>query len=111
MSIIVKPIAQSEKAHMLQERRNQYSFIVEDSANKIEIAKAVAEMYKVEVEAVNTMRYGGGKKKMKNTTYRKQRKIILSPVVTIPCSSGYSFRQIFILFGGSWQHLSNLESS
>lgn len=53
---------------MLQERRNQYSFIVEDSANKIEIAKAVAEMYKVEVEAVNTMRYGGGKKKMKNTT-------------------------------------------
>ena len=66
MSIIVKPIAQSEKAHMLQERRNQYSFIVEDSANKIEIAKAVAEMYKVEVEAVNTMRYGGGK--MKNTT-------------------------------------------
>ncbi|MBT4774270.1 MAG: 50S ribosomal protein L23 [Crocinitomicaceae bacterium] len=68
MSIIVKPIAQSEKAHMLQERRNQYSFIVEDSANKIEIAKAVAEMYKVEVEAVNTMRYGGGKKKMKNTT-------------------------------------------
>lgn len=68
MSIIVKPIAQSEKAHMLQERRNQYSFIVEDSANKIEIAKAVADTYKVEVEAVNTMRYGGGKKKMKNTT-------------------------------------------
>jgi large subunit ribosomal protein L23 len=68
MSIIVKPLAQSEKAHMLQERRNQYSFIVEDGANKIEIAKAVADIYNVEVEAVNTMRYGGGKKKMKYTT-------------------------------------------
>ena len=68
MSIIVKPIAQSEKAHMLQERRNQYSFVVEDGANKIEIAKAVSDLYNVEVESVNTMRYGGGKKKMKHTT-------------------------------------------
>ena len=68
MSIIVNPIAQSEKAHMLQERRNQYSFVVADDANKIEIAKAVADLYKVEVESVNTMRCGGGKKKMKNTT-------------------------------------------
>ena len=56
MSIIVKPIAQSEKAHMLQERRNQYSFVVEDGANKIEIAKAVSDLYNVEVESVNTMR-------------------------------------------------------
>ncbi len=68
MSIIVKPIVQSEKAALLQDRRNQYSFIVEDSANKIQIAKAVADLYNVEVEAVNTMRYGGGKKKMKYTT-------------------------------------------
>ena len=68
MSLIVKPIAQSEKAHMLQERRNQYSFVVEDGANKIEIAKAVSDLYNVEVESVNTMRYGGGKKKMKHTT-------------------------------------------
>jgi large subunit ribosomal protein L23 len=68
MSIIVKPIVQSEKAVMLQEKRNQYSFIVAENANKIEIAEAVAEIYSVEVESVNTMKYGGGKKKMKYTT-------------------------------------------
>lgn len=53
---------------MLQDRRNQYGFIVADSANKLQIAQAINDIYGVEVESVNTMRYGGGKKKMKYTT-------------------------------------------
>ena len=86
MSIIVKPVAQSEKAHMLQDRRNQYTFIVADEANKLQIAKAVADLYNVEVEAVNTMRYGGGKKKMKYTTKGvsyERNKIYKKAVVTL----------------------------
>ena len=38
---------------------NRYGFIVSRSANKIEIKRAVEELYGVTVEAVNTMRYGG----------------------------------------------------
>ena len=66
-NIIVKPI-QSEKADMLVERRNQYSFVVSDKANKVQIKQAIKAIYKVDVETVNTMRYGGGKKKQKYTT-------------------------------------------
>ncbi len=38
---------------------NRYGFIVDKNANKIEIAKAVEDLYEVTVESVNTMRYGG----------------------------------------------------
>lgn len=41
---------------------NRYGFLVEKKANKIQIRKAVEEVYGVTVESVNTMRYGGKKK-------------------------------------------------
>lgn len=41
---------------------NRYGFFVEKRANKIQIRKAVEEMYDVTVESVNTMRYGGKNK-------------------------------------------------
>lgn len=43
----------------LTEKLNRVGFIVEKSANKIEIKKAVEELYNVSVDEVNTMRYGG----------------------------------------------------
>jgi large subunit ribosomal protein L23 len=52
--ILVKPII-SEKAERLAEDRNQYSFIVDRKANKIEIRKAVEDMYSVNVTSVNTL--------------------------------------------------------
>ena len=52
--ILIKPII-SEKAERLSESRNQYSFVVDKQANKIEIRKAVEQMYSVSVLAVNTM--------------------------------------------------------
>jgi len=52
--ILVKPII-SEKAERLSEDLNQYSFVVEKTANKIEIKKAVEEMYSVAVRSVNTL--------------------------------------------------------
>ena len=58
MSILVEPII-TEKMTDLGEKLNRFGFIVEKRANKIEIAKAVEEMYNVTVEAVNTMIYGG----------------------------------------------------
>ena len=52
--ILVKPII-SEKAERLSETLNQYSFVVNKEANKIEIKKAVEDMYNVSVKAVNTL--------------------------------------------------------
>ncbi|WP_235296794.1 50S ribosomal protein L23 [Portibacter marinus] len=53
-NILIKPII-SEKAEMLSETTNQYSFIVNQKANKVEVKKAVEEMYSVHVASVNTM--------------------------------------------------------
>ncbi|MEL6925647.1 MAG: 50S ribosomal protein L23 [Bacteroidota bacterium] len=52
-TILIKPII-SEKADKLSDGLNQYSFIVDRKANKIEIRKAVEEMYNVAVDSVNT---------------------------------------------------------
>ncbi|MEZ5006671.1 MAG: 50S ribosomal protein L23 [Chitinophagales bacterium] len=54
MSVLVKPII-TEKMTALGEKLNHYGFVVEGNANKLEIAKAVEEMYGVTVESVNTM--------------------------------------------------------
>ncbi len=52
--ILIKPII-SEKSEFLSGDLNQYSFIVDKRSNKIEIGKAVEEMYGVQVSSVNTM--------------------------------------------------------
>ena len=59
--ILIKPII-SEKAERLSEDRNQYSFVVDLRANKIEIRNAVEDMYGVTVSAVNTMLMPGKNK-------------------------------------------------
>jgi large subunit ribosomal protein L23 len=41
------------------EKLGKYGFIVDKRANKIQIQKAVKELYGVEVEEVNTMTYAG----------------------------------------------------
>ena len=63
--IIIKPIL-SEKSETLTETRNQYSFVVDRKANKIQIAKEITRLYDVQVESVNTM-VMPGKIKAKNT--------------------------------------------
>ncbi|GHE37875.1 MULTISPECIES: 50S ribosomal protein L23 [Sphingobacterium] len=53
MEIIKKPIL-TEKASLLTEKLNRYSFKVDHRANKIQIKQAVEEMFGVTVLAVNT---------------------------------------------------------
>ncbi len=65
MDILKKPIV-TEKMTGLGEKLNRYGFIVDKRANKLEIKKAVEEMYDVRVDAVNTLNYGG-KAKSRNT--------------------------------------------
>ncbi len=54
MSILKRPVV-SEKATRQGEKLRQYGFIVDKNANKIQIKKAVEQMYGVTVESVNTM--------------------------------------------------------
>jgi large subunit ribosomal protein L23 len=64
-NILVKPVI-TEKATMLSEKRNQFAFIVDRNANKLQIKKAVTAMFNVTVEEVNTSILPG-KLKTKNT--------------------------------------------
>jgi len=57
MSVLIKPLV-TEKISALNEE-GRYGFVVALDANKIQIKKAVEEMYGVKVEDVNTMRYQG----------------------------------------------------
>lgn len=64
-NILIKPII-SEKSEYLSGDFNQYSFVVNRKANKIDIGKAVEEMYGVQVSSVNTM-IMPSKSKVRNT--------------------------------------------
>ena len=55
MNILLKPIV-TEKMTRDGDKFNRYGFVVARSANKIQIRKAVEELYGVTVESVNTIR-------------------------------------------------------
>ena len=59
MGIIIKPIFTEKQTEMTDKFENRYGFIVVPSANKVDIKKAVEELYDVSVERVNTMKYDG----------------------------------------------------
>ena len=61
MGILIKPIV-TEKMTIQGEKLNRYGFVVDRSANKVEIKKAVEQMYGVSVVDVNTVNYHGKKK-------------------------------------------------
>jgi large subunit ribosomal protein L23 len=61
MNILIKPII-TEKMTELGEKLNRYGFEVHKNANKVQIKKAVEELYGVEVASVNTINYSGKRK-------------------------------------------------
>ncbi len=61
MGIIMKPVI-TEKMTAKSDALNQYGFIVDKNANKIQIKLEVEELYGVQVLAVNTMNYSGKSK-------------------------------------------------
>jgi large subunit ribosomal protein L23 len=61
MNVILKPII-TEKMTQLGEKLNRYGFLVDKHANKLQIRKAIKDIYGVDVEEINTMNYAGKKK-------------------------------------------------
>lgn len=58
MEILIKPLV-TEKMTEQSEKLNRFGFIVDRRASKDQIKAAVEALYEVDVQAVNTMVYGG----------------------------------------------------
>ena len=74
--IIIRPVITEQS--MTQAQDKKYTFIVAKNSNKTEIKKAVQEIFKVNVEKVNTMNYAGKTKRSScNLDSSKQRNRVL----------------------------------
>lgn len=62
MSIIVKPLITEKMTKINEKDASRCAFIVDKRANKIEIKKAIENLYSVKVDSVNTMNYSGKRK-------------------------------------------------
>ena len=72
--ILIRPLITEKSTQLMEE--GKYVFVVAKKANKIEIAKAVAEIFKVKVAKVNTLNVTGKVKRMgrfvgKRSDYKK----------------------------------------
>lgn len=83
--ILIKPIVTEKSTALMEERK--YTFCVPLSATKIQIRQAVEQIFKVKVQAVNTMRYEGKMKRLGQTQGRrsdwKKAVVTLKPGETI----------------------------
>jgi len=61
---IVRRALLTEKGVRLRETANRYMFEVDTKANKIEIRKAIEEIFSVEVAHVRTLNFNGKPKRM-----------------------------------------------
>jgi large subunit ribosomal protein L23 len=61
--IVVRPLL-TEKGAMLKDSGNQYLFQVDRRANKIEIKKAIEEIFGVHIISVRTIRMPGKRKRL-----------------------------------------------
>ena len=90
MSIYLKPIitekyaAKGDAAGKNNGGKGRYAFVVEKTANKVEIKKAIEKAYGVTVEEVNTMNYIGKIKtrytatKIMNGLVKKAKKAVIT---------------------------------
>jgi large subunit ribosomal protein L23 len=68
---VIKRIQVTEKGTHLAEAR-KYLFTVAQDSNKVEIKRAVEQLFDVKVTKVNTMNYDGKKKRQRTMKYGKR---------------------------------------
>ena len=66
--IVIKPVITEDSMERLQS--GKYTFEVAKDANKVEIAKAIEELFEVKVAKVNTISVKGKQKRMGRTVGR-----------------------------------------
>jgi large subunit ribosomal protein L23 len=62
MGIIIKPIVTEKQTQVTEKFPNRVGFRVSPNANKLEIKKAIQELYGVSVVKINTANYDGKRK-------------------------------------------------
>lgn len=67
--ILIRPLITENTTKLMTE--GKYTFVVAKQANKIEIAKAVADIFKVKVEGVNIANVTGKTKRMGRTSGKR----------------------------------------
>ncbi|OPL11895.1 MAG: 50S ribosomal protein L23 [Firmicutes bacterium ML8_F2] len=60
--IIIRPLISEKSSDLMED--SKYTFVVSGKANKIEIKRALEEIFEVKVEAVNTINYKGKRKRL-----------------------------------------------
>lgn len=60
--VVLKPLITEKSTALMEE--NKYSFVVHKNANKIEIKRAVEEIFGVQVRAVNTISMKGKQRRV-----------------------------------------------
>jgi large subunit ribosomal protein L23 len=60
--IIIRPLISEKSSDLMED--NKYTFVVSGRANKIEIKRALEEIFDVKVKAVNTANFKGKKKRL-----------------------------------------------
>lgn len=66
---VIKTIRLSEKATALGEKNNEYVFVVDPKANKIEIRQAVEKLFGKKVAAVRTANFAGKARRERRADY------------------------------------------
>ena len=99
--ILIRPLITERTTQLMAE--GKYVFVVAKAANKIEIAKAVAEIFKVKVEKVNTVNVLGKTKRMGRTSGK--RPDYKKAIVKLAAGESIEFFEAYSRKGGTfkWQ--------
>ena len=92
MGVIIKPVI-TEKMTDKGEALNQFGFIVDRHANKLEIKSEVEDLYGVQVLSVNTMNYSGKRKQRYTKTglIAGKTRAFKKAIVTLPEGESIDF--------------------
>ncbi len=68
----IQTVILTEKATLLSEKHNQYVFRVSPRANKIEIKRAIEQLFKKTVLNVHTANFAGKKKRERTASFGRR---------------------------------------
>jgi large subunit ribosomal protein L23 len=69
---LIQNASLTEKASLLSEKHNKYVFRVSPRANKIQIKRAIEQLFQKKVIDVNTCNYAGKKKRERRADYGRK---------------------------------------
>ncbi len=60
--VVIRPLVTERSTDLMEEHK--YTFVVDKNATKVEIKKAIEDIFNVKVVAVNTMNFKGKKRRL-----------------------------------------------